>query len=192
MQQPDGSWLINKKPFGRSSEPCSMEDVVEQFYEPVDGWPIRFKRAVARQLGGAGETVATAAAEAEPAPAAAIHVKARDTTAAAASNVPSGLPIWLHGPMEKDESSQILTDGCGGTVKHGAFFVRERIDHPGEFVLCCGFAKDGGPAKPTHHHVTAQEEDGVFVSITFSSVAATLVALIVLLDGIVIVHILCC
>jgi hypothetical protein len=84
--------------------------------------------------------------------------------ASAATSVSSGLPIWLHGPMEKDESSQILTDGCGGAVKHGAFFVRERIDHPGEFVLCCGFAKGGGPAKPTHHHVMAREEDGVFVS----------------------------
>ena len=149
-----------------------MEEVVEQFYEPVNGWPVQFKRAVACRLGETGKAD-TSAADDEPA-AAAVHDNARSTAPAVSkvpagppvSDVPAGLPIWRHGPMEKDESSQILTDGCGGTVKHGAFFVRERIDHPGEFVLCCGFSKGGNPAKPTHHHVMAREEDGVFVSVS--------------------------
>ena len=69
-------------------------------------------------------------------------------------------PSWLHGPMEKEAANQLLEDGCGGTVEHGAFLVWECLDHPGEFVLTVGFSKGGAPAKPTHHQVL--EVDGTF------------------------------
>ena len=178
---------VNKKVFGKPQ--TTLVGMIEQLMQPnLPGWPVQLTMPIPvpatggapplsrgdslRSITGREEREAPPPVAASPPPRPAKEhpkpvVQPDEPTpvaASAASNVPSGLPVWLHGPMEKDESSQILTDGCGGTVKHGAFFVRERIDHPGEFVLCCGFAKGGGPAKPTHHHVMAQEEDGVFVS----------------------------
>ena len=190
-QLPSGSTYfqtVNKKVFGEPQ--TTLVGMIEQLMQPsVPGWPVQLTMPIpVPASGGApplsrgssirsitgreeGEKAPPAAASppARPAkdkPAPVVQEESAPIATSAASDVPAGLPIWLHGPMEKDESSQILTDGCGGTVKHGAFFVRERIDHPGEFVLCCGFSKGGNPAKPTHHHVMAREEDGVFVSVS--------------------------
>ena len=72
-------------------------------------------------------------------------------------------PEWLHGPMDKGTRENVLVDHGSGIVQHGAFFVAERQNHPGEFVLCVGYDKqDGSETKATHHHVTTRP-DGVFV-----------------------------
>jgi hypothetical protein len=73
-------------------------------------------------------------------------------------------PAWLHGPMDKDMRQKIMIDHGGGVAQHGAFFVAERQNHPGEFVLCVGYDKqDGSGPSPTHHHVTVREDDDVLV-----------------------------
>lgn len=69
----------------------------------------------------------------------------------------AGLPRWLHGTMDKKECERVLTSACGGSVEHGAYFVRELPAGSLGYMLCVGFR-----GRVTHHHVVARAEDGVY------------------------------
>eukprot|EP01147_Barroeca_monosierra_P005580 gene5580-7222_t len=56
---------------------------------------------------------------------------------------------WLHGAMSKQDAEQVLLNAKG---KDGLFFLRDRTNHPGDYVMCVQFK-----GKATHHLLRKNE-----------------------------------
>ena len=139
-QDQNGFWAINKKAFGNKS---SLRELIEQFFQPVQGWPVVLKHS-ARASGSAGASSGAVASSSAGA----------SSIAGAPASSPGGESEWLHGKLDKEQANAVI-QGLGGSVEQGTFFVYTRDAAANEYVLCLVYK-----GKTTHHLLRLDADSG--------------------------------